>query len=52
MEPNSAQRSPKIEAFNPPDAVKSLRNNCPDNGAKSPIVFPWITYHFLVESGS
>ena len=41
MEPNSAQRSPIIEALNPPDAVEELTEIItPVMAAKSPTVFP------------
>ena len=48
MEPNSAQRSPIIEAFNPPDAVEELTEIItPIMAAKSPIVLPMDNLSFF-----
>ena len=53
MEPNSAQRSPIIEAFNPPDAVEELTEIItPIMAAKSPIVLPIDNLSFFSKSGS
>ena len=48
MDPSSAQRSPMIEALNPPDAVEELTEIItPIIAAKSPIVLPMDNLSFF-----